>query len=121
MICSSVERIDLRRPVRFDERLPATVRWKEPGRVLLVAVGGSGTPGCVPEPLGAGFDGERVTVTFAPVEPGLMCTMDFRIHAWQLTWPVPFGVTDDLPMTLQDATGRGSQHLATLPLEPGIP
>ncbi|MCH1883852.1 hypothetical protein [Agrococcus sp. ARC_14] len=63
------------------------VRWAVPGESIAVFVGGSGSGGgCIPQPHAAGLErnAPSIVVRFDPTDPDLMCTMDFRVHGWEL-------------------------------------
>ncbi|WP_413316610.1 hypothetical protein AA0Z99_08210 [Agrococcus sp. 1P02AA] len=63
------------------------LRWSEPGASIAVFVGGSGSGGgCIPQPSDASLEqGEpRILVAFESIDPAVSCTMDFRLHGWEL-------------------------------------
>lgn len=79
------------------------VRWATPGESLAVIVGGSGAGGeCIVQPQGAGLDpsGPTITVRFDPPNPEAMCTMDFRLHGWELVLPEPIDPSATVPVEL---------------------
>lgn len=90
------------------EESAIAVRWATPGESLAIIVGGSGAGGeCIPQPQGAGLDpsGPTVTVRFDPPNPEAMCTMDFRLHGWELVLPEPIDPSAVVPVELVNTSG----------------
>lgn len=86
------------------------VRWATPGESLAVIVGGSGSGGeCIPQPHEAGLDpsGPTIIVRFDPPNPEAMCTMDFRLHGWELVLPEPIDPSAIVPVQLVNTSDAG--------------
>lgn len=84
------------------------VRWIEPGASLAVVLGGSGGGGeCIPQPhaaeapTGAG----AIVVPFDPPNPDVACTMDFRLHGWELALAEPVDAAGIVPVQLVNSAG----------------
>jgi hypothetical protein len=63
------------------------VGWLEVGQSIAVVIGGSGGGGeCIPQPGPVATTGEpeQLEVAFAPPNPAVACTADFRLHGWEL-------------------------------------
>lgn len=94
----------------FDEvsEQGVAVRWAVPGESIAVFVGGSGSGGgCIPQPHAAGLepDAPSVVVRFDPPEPELMCTMDFRLHGWELGLAEPIDAGAAVPVRIVNLQG----------------
>lgn len=115
-------------PVRFNTSvtLPdsdngAVISWQTPGETLHVYTKGSSTPGCFPSPIEARTNGEEMEIVFQPIDRSLICTMDYVVHAWEITWDEPFPVTGEMPLTLVDLMAMGTSEDTVLPAEPVEP
>lgn len=84
------------------------VRWIEPGSSIAVVVGGSGSGGeCIPQPRAASLEDDAVVVPFDPPNPDVVCTMDFRLHGWELALPAAVDASGTVPVRLVDTAGAG--------------
>lgn len=95
------------------------VRWLEPGESIAVIIGGSGAGGeCIPQPHAAGLEpnAPSIVVRFDPPNPEVMCTMDFRLHGWELTLPQPIDADQPVPVRL--ANLQGDDGIVELELGP---
>lgn len=95
------------------------VRWLTPGESIAVVVGGSGSGGeCIPQPHAAGLepDAPSIVVRFDPPNPDTMCTMDFRLHGWELALAEPIDASQTVPVRLANVSG--SDEIIELTLGP---
>lgn len=84
------------------------VRWGDPGASIVVVVGGSGGGGdCIPQPHAAELDpsGPAIAVHFDGPDPEVMCTMDYRLHGWELGLAGPIDAEAPVPVTLTNLQG----------------
>jgi hypothetical protein len=84
------------------------VRWMEPGESIAVVLGGSGAGGeCIAQPHAAGLDttDDSIVVRFDPPNPEAMCTMDFRLHGWELALAEPIDASRTVPVRLVNMSG----------------
>ncbi|WP_072312936.1 hypothetical protein [Agrococcus sp. Marseille-P2731] len=95
------------------------VRWAadpetgEYGESIVVVLGGSGGGGsCIPQPQAALLDGgsaPSIVVPFDPIDPEMMCTMDFRLHGWELALPEALDIEATVPVTLVGMQGEDAE------------
>ncbi len=82
------------------------VRWLQPGASIAVLVGGSGSGGdCIPQPHAARLEGDAIVVRFDAPAPDVACTMDFRLHGWELALPASLDAAEPVSVQLVDAAG----------------
>lgn len=90
------------------------VRWASPGESVAVIVGGSGSGGeCIPQPHTAELDPDvpEIIVRYDPPNPETMCTMDYRLHGWELALAEPVDASGIVPVQLVDADSGAIMHM----------
>lgn len=84
------------------------VRWLEPGRSIAVFVAGSGSGGdCIAQPHAAGVEpnAPSIVVRFDAPDPEAICTMDLRLHGWELGLAEPIDAERVVPVRLVNLQG----------------